>query len=463
MSEIDNLFLDNPLALELYQSCKDNPIIDFHCHLSPKMIFEDKVFPNITELWLKDDHYKWRALRLFGSGDELFNVKGNDFELFTQWCNLFPTLLFNPLHNWARLELWNYFKIDIEPNKENSKFLWEELNSKIRSEKTSPRKLLESSKVEVICTSDDPTDNLIYHKYLKEEDNFPIKVLPTFRLDRLFYKIKFNEVKSWVLSLEEINNKTIFSCKDLKDSLIERHNYFHEYGCRMSDHGIETINFISCTNNEAEQLFSKIMNGIELESDDIDKWNSYILNFLIELNHSKNWTTLLHLGAIRNNNSSAFSKFGADNGTDSIGDFNHANGLNNFLDHLQTNNKLHKIILFNSNPADNHLFSSIMGNFYSSGIKNKIQHGPAWWFLDTYDGILEHFNSYSNLGVYENFIGMVTDSRSFLSFTRHDYYRRTLANIVSKKVLNKEIITSRENINRFMNKITYKNALKLFN
>ncbi len=463
MSEIDNLFLSSQLAHELYDSCKANPIIDFHCHLSPKMIFEDKVFSNITELWLKDDHYKWRALRLFGAGDDLFRAEGKDFELFEQWCKVFPMLLFNPLLDWARLELWNYFKIDSEPNSENAKLLWEEMNSKINSEKLSPRKILASSKVQILCTSDDPADDLKYHKYLRALDNFPVKVFPTFRLDKLFYKIKFNEIKSWVSSLQEVNNKNISSIKDLKDSLIERHNYFHELGCRMSDHGIESINFILCNDFEADQIFLKIMAGLEIGSDEIDKWNSYILTFLIELNHSKSWTTQIHLGAIRNNNSSAFSKFGADNGTDSIGDFKHGKGLNNLLDNLQVNNKLHKIILFNSNPSDNYLFSSIMGNFYSPGIKNKIQHGPAWWFLDTHNGITDHFNSFSNLGIYENFIGMVTDSRSFTSFTRHDYFRRTIANIVSKKITAKEMITSQENINRFLNKITYNNALELFN
>jgi glucuronate isomerase len=386
----------------------------------------------------------------------------NDFELFKNWCQIFPSLIFNPLYDWTKLELKKYFYTEIEPNSSNVAALWEQLNNTIVEKKHSPRSILIQSGVEIICTSDDPTDSLEYHQKIREEIEFKIKVLPTFRLDNLFYKHKFNDFNSWLKKLEIVTNKNIINLNILKDGLIKRHEVFHDLGCRMSDHGLESIRYIKCSDTDAEKIFFKILNEQHLSPDEIDQWNSYILVFVIELNHSKKWTTLLHLGAIRNNNSIAFQRFGLDNGTDSIGDFSHVKGVNDLLNYLEEKNKLHKVMLFNLNPADNYLFSSIMGNFYSNGIINKVQHGPAWWFLDTREGITDHFNSYSNLGIYENFSGMVTDSRSFTSFVRHDYYRRTLAGLMASKIMKNEIITDESNLQRLIKKVTYSNALELF-
>lgn len=461
-SKISKLFLNSDLSEKLYNQCKNNPIVDYHSHLSPKLIYENKIFSNITELWLKDDHYKWRALRLLGNDDPTFGQHGNDFELFKNWCHIFPSLIFNPLYDWSKLELKHYFNTEIEPNSSNVDALWEQLNSIIVEKKHSPRSILIQSGVEVICTSDDPTDSLEYHHKLRLDIEFNIKVFPTFRLDNLFYKQNFNELNSWLKKLEIITNKNITSLNILKDCLIERHQVFHDHGCRMSDHGLEKIEYIECSDNEAEKILCKILEDKHLSQEEIHQWNTYIIVFVIELNHSKKWTTLLHLGALRNNNTLAFQRFGLDNGTDSIGDFSHGNGLNKLLDRLEKNEKLHKIVLFNLNPADNYLFSSIMGNFYGNGIINKVQHGPAWWFLDTRQGITDHFNSYSNLGIYENFLGMVTDSRSFTSFVRHDYYRRTLSGLMASKIEKNEIITDQCNIQRILKKVTYSNALELF-
>ena len=462
MPGISDLFLSSSLSKELYDQCKNNPIVDYHSHLSPQKIYENEIFSNITELWLRDDHYKWRALRLFGQDELIFRKKGNDFELFKTWCEIFPSLIFNPLYDWTKLELKQYFDTEAEPNSKNAKAIWEQLNGTIANKKLSPRSILMQSGVEVLCTSDDPTDSLEYHLKLRDEGGFEISILPTFRLDKLFYKENFNELKSWLKLLEAVTNRNISNLNDLKDGLIERHQFFHDCGCRMSDHGLEKISYIQCSDTDAEKLLASILNEKQLTQDEMDQWNSFVLVFIIGLNHSKKWTTLLHLGAIRNNNGVAYQRFGLDNGTDSVGDFTHAKGINKLLDHLENNDTLHKLVLFNLNPADNYLFSSIMGNFYGNGIINKVQHGPAWWFLDTREGITDHFNSYSNLGIYENFIGMVTDSRSFTSFVRHDYYRRTLAGLMALKVEKNEIITDQSNLHRFLKKVTYSNALEIF-
>jgi glucuronate isomerase len=462
MNSIQNLFLSSELSAELFEKCRYNPIIDYHSHLSPEKIFKNEVFHNITELWLRDDHYKWRALRLCGVDETEFRATGNDEDLFHKWWSIYPRLLMNPLYDWTRLEMSEYFGIHEDCTSKPAAELWERLNHEIKAKSLSPGIILKQANVRVICTSDDPTDDLKYHKLISENNQQELKVLPTFRLDKLFFRQNFNEIIDWIKVLGNTVGTSIESVSSLTDALEKRHEFFHQLGCRLSDHGLEYVDYIPCTKDEVQQIFDKLLVQKEVTQNESSKWNSYFISLLMAMNCRQKWTTLLHLGAIRNNNSTAYKRFGLDNGTDSIGDFSQAKGINRLLDHLESEHSLHKVILLNLNPADNFLFASIMGNFYGKGLDNKVQFGPAWWFLDTRAGIIDHLNAYSNLGIYSNFIGMVTDSRSFTSFIRHDYYRRAICDEIARKINSKELIVAESQVEQLLHNVTYQNALTLF-
>lgn len=460
---IDELLLESELAKDLFQKTKDLPIIDYHNHLSPEILANNKNYLNITDLWISGDHYKWRAMRQNGVPEEFCSGNADDYEKFIAWAKTSSKTLRNPLYHWNALELFSYFDISEELNETNAKDIWERTNEKIKSDALLPQSILEKNKVKILCTTDDPADSLKYHKKLKDDNHFKVSVLPTFRPDGACYLDGTQSFLSWLNKLKEVSDCDITNFNEFLMTLRKRHNDFHEMGCRISDHGLETIFSKKCSKRKAETIFNRLLDSKDLSTNEIKKWRSYLMKEFAAWNHSKGWTMLLHLGALRNNNTKIYNKVGLGTGCDSIGDFSHAKDLNKFFNELNNKDSLPKTIIFNSNPNDNMIFSTIAGNFFEDEIKGKIQFGPAWWFLDTSHGIEEQFNAMSLVSLASNFVGMVTDSRSFLSFSRHEYFRRIICNLYAKDVKNNYIPNDPDKIIDSLESIFYSNAFNYFN
>jgi len=459
----ENYLLDNEKSIELFQQIKNNPIIDYHSHISAKKIAENTPFLNITDIWLKEDHYKWRAMRLDGVHEDLCTGNASDYAKFNAWARTSSKIFRNPLYHWNKIELFKYFNIKKDLNHETCDEIWNHTNELLLESNFRPQELLIKSNVEILCTTDDPADSLEFHEEIKKIQNFEIKIYPTFRPDSAFAFNGANKFNDWLANLRKITNIDINNLKNFLEALKKRHDEFNAMGCRLSDHGLNYIKFVECSDVQANNIFSKLLSYNDLDQDQINLWNNYLLIKFCEWNYDKKWVTMLHIGALRNNNDKINASIGMDSGCDSIGDYSHANGINKFLNELNNRNKLYKIILFNSNPKDSYPFATIAGNFFENGIRGKIQYGPPWWFLDSINGIKDQFNIYSNTGIAENYVGMVTDSRSFLSFTRHDFFRKIICNIYSKDMNQGLITASNESIVNSLNMIFYKNAFEYFN
>ena len=463
----ENFLLQTETAQKLYhEHAAKMPIIDYHCHLIPKMVADDHRFKSITEIWLGGDHYKWRAMRSNGV-DERFctGTDTSDWEKFEKWAETVPYTFRNPLYHWTHLELKTAFGIDKLLNPETAREIFDECNDKLLNDPNmTARGLMRRYNVEAVCTTDDPVDTLEYHKQVRDS-GFEIKMLPTWRPDKAMAVETPAEFRAYVEKLAEVSGVEINKFQDMIDALQKRHDFFEEMGCRLSDHGIEEFYAEDFTDGEIEAIFDKVYGGKQLTAEEINKFKSAMLLVFGEMDYASGWTQQFHYGAIRNNNSKMFKLLGPDTGFDSIGEFTTAKACAKFLDTLNSRGKLTKTILYNLNPCANEVLATMLGNFQDGTIPGKIQFGSGWWFLDQKDGMEKQMNALSLLGLLSRFVGMLTDSRSFLSYPRHEYFRRTLCNLVGNDVENGLIPYTgyEENrVNQMIEDICYNNAKNYF-
>jgi glucuronate isomerase len=457
----DDFLLYNDTAKELFHgTAKDLPIIDYHNHLNQHEILANKNFTNLSEIWLGGDHYKWRAMRANGVDESFITGDKSDYEKFLEWSKTVPKTFGNPLYHWTHLELKHYFGIDELLNEKTAPAIWEEANKKLATKEMSIRSLLKKDKVEFLGTTDDPTDNLESHKALHDE-GFEIRVSPSFRPDKGL-NLEREEFIGWLEKLGQATNSSIETYDQLLDALASRVDYFDEHGCRASDHGIDVMFFEAATKEEAAAVFQKRLNGETLSAKEIEQYKTFTLLTLGELYAEKGWAMQLHLSALRNNNSRMFNILGPDTGFDSIGDILIANKVSNFLDALESKDRLPKTILYSLNANDNNVLASMAGNYQSSEIAGKVQFGTAWWFNDTIDGMEEQMKMLANIGLISNFVGMLTDSRSFLSFPRHEYFRRILCNLLGTWVEERKVPKDMALLEQYVTDICYENSKRYF-
>ena len=457
-----NFLLETKFAEDLYENyAKSLPIIDFHCHLSVEDIAKDRQFKNLTEVWLQGDHYKWRAMRALGIPEQFITGDRSDEEKFMKYAETIPYALRNPLYHWSHLELERYFGITELLNENSAKRIYKKCNDLLATPAYSARNLLKKMKVEVICTTDDPLDDLNYHKQIAK-DNFGIQVFPTFRPDGLL-NIENEDFQTYINKLKEVSGLEVNDFKDLFSATKNRIDYFHEVGCRLSDHGLEYACSEDFSEEELDEIVAKKLRGEELDTMEVSKFKSGLMHNMGTYYAEKGWVMQLHLGPVRNANSRLKNELGADAGVDSIGDFNQAEPLAKYLDGLEKKNLLPKTILYNVNPVDNEVMATMAGNFMADTPKGKIQHGSAWWFLDQKDGIEKQLNAISNMGLLSCFVGMLTDSRSLLSYPRHEYFRRILCNLFGNDVAKSELPADMEWIGKIVSDICYYNAKEYFN
>lgn len=459
----ENFLLDTPTAIRLYNDyAKDMPVIDYHCHLSPEMIAKDHRFENITQAWLYGDHYKWRAMRTNGVDEQFITGNKSDYEKFEQWAQTVPYTLRNPLYHWTHLELQRYFGITELLNERTARKIYDEASAQISQEDFSVRGLLKKMNVKVVCTTDDPLDNLEFHKQFREEQNPDLQMFPAWRPDAAMNAGQTSAFNTYVDKTAEVSGVAIKHINDYLDALKSRHDYFATQGCTLSDHGLEELYVSEYTDAEIALIFSKIRNGKDLADFEIRKFKSAMLYHFAIWDAEKGWVQQFHLGALRNNNSRMMQQLGPDTGWDSIGDFSHGKSIAAFLDRLDKENKLAKTILYNLNPSDNELIATMSGNFNDGSIAGKIQFGSGWWFLDQKDGMTRQLNALSNMGLLSKFVGMLTDSRSFLSFPRHEYFRRLLCNLFGTEIESGELPDDLEWIGQVIRDICYNNAKAYF-
>ncbi|MEN7550639.1 glucuronate isomerase [Rapidithrix thailandica] len=458
----DNFLLYSEAAEQLYhQHASKMPIIDYHCHLSPEDIAKDRQFQNVTEIWLEGDHYKWRAMRANGIDERYITGSANDADKFEKWAETVPFTMRNPLYQWTHLELKRYFGIDTLLKKATAQEVYEQCGELLRSPEFSARNILKKMKVEVVCTTDDPADSLEHHLAI-QESGFSIKVLPTFRPDKAMAVENPEEYHQYLDKLRNASGNEIRNYQGLMDAIQSRHDFFHQVGGRLSDHGLEQVYAEPFTESEIQAIFDKVLKRQSLTVLEIVKFKSALLVEFGRMDHEKAWVQQFHLGALRNNNSRLLSQLGPDTGFDSMGDFEQGRALSAFLDKLESSNQLTKTILYNLNPRDNELFATMIGNFNDGSVPGKMQFGSGWWFLDQKDGMEKQLNALSNMGLLSRFVGMLTDSRSFMSYPRHEYFRRTLCNMLGQDVQNGELPPEMEWLGQMVENISYHNAKAYF-
>lgn len=458
----ENFLLNNDTAVRLYHDyAKDMPIFDFHCHLNPREIAENKRYKNITEIWLAGDHYKWRAMRSNGIYERYITGTAEDRDKFMKWAETMPYCIGNPLYHWTHLELQRYFGIEKTLSPETAEEIWNKCNEMLQTDDFTARSLIKRSNVKVICTTDDPADSLEYHAVILSDKSFDVKVLPTFRPDKAIY-IERDGFIDWLKKLSVASGIEISSLDNLKQALLNRLDYFHNAGCRLSDHSLEPVVYDEAGEDYAEAIFKKAFAGRQLYAEEIRKYKTHILQFLAEQYSRLGWTMQLHLGCIRNNNKSMFKQLGPDTGFDTIGDALVAEPLAKLLDSVNQIIGLPKTIIYCLNPRDNELVAAITGCFQDSSAAGKIQYGPAWWFNDNKEGMIKQMTALANLGLLAISTGMLTDSRSFLSYTRHEYFRRILCNLLGEWVENGEAPDDMSLLGSMARNISYENARNYF-
>ena len=459
----ENFLLKTATAQRLYHEyAKDMPIIDYHCHLPPQQIAEDTQFENLTQVWLYGDHYKWRAMRTNGVHESFCTGNKTDWEKFQKWAETVPYTLRNPLYHWTHLELKRYFGSNDILNGDTARRIYDECTAKLQTPEYSVRNLLRKMNVSLVCTTDDPVDSLEYHQKIKE-DGFEKPILPAFRPDNAMNVGSAEKFNVYLNKLAAVTNIAISSFDDFLYALQNRHDFFASMGCGVSDHGLEEIYAEDFTGSEIDAIFTKIHGGRELNETEQRKFKSAMLIHFAEWDWEKGWVQQFHLGALRNNNSRMLQTLGPDTGWDSIGDFSQGKALAKFLDKLDSNNKLAKTVLYNLNPADNELMATMIGNFNDGSAAGKIQWGSAWWFLDQRDGMTKQINTLSNMGLLSKFIGMLTDSRSFLSFPRHEYFRRILCDLFGDEIENGELPNDVKWVGKVIQDICFNNNRDYFN
>ncbi|MFI3280081.1 MAG: glucuronate isomerase [Rikenellaceae bacterium] len=458
-----DFMLDSSVAQELYHNyAADKPIIDYHCHLDPAMIARNATFENISQLWLGGDHYKWRAMRGNGISEEYITGDKSDWEKFEKWAETVPYAMRNPLYHWTHLELSRVFGIDKVLKPSTAREIYEECNAKLADPKFSAQGLMLGSNVEAVCTTDDPIDSLEHHKYIAENP-FGVKVLPTWRPDKAMGVDAPAAFNSYVEALEAASDTSIGSYSDLISALQKRHDYFAECGCRLSDHGLETFYAEDYTAVQIESIFQKVRAGETPSSLEVDQFRSAILFDLAVMDHAKGWTQQFHIGPIRNNCERMFKLIGPDTGFDAIHDRSCAAAGHKFLSRLDAAGALTKTILYNLNPKDNEVLAVMAYTFNDGSIAGKMQYGSGWWFLDQEVGMTNQMNALSMLGLLSRFVGMLTDSRSFLSYPRHEYFRRIMCNIIGEDVAKGKLPASEmEFLGEMVANISYYNAKNYF-
>lgn len=458
----ENFLLQNKTAERLYHEfAVKMPLIDYHCHLAPDQIANNINFKNLTDAWLAGDHYKWRALRTNGADESYCTGNKSDEEKFMKWAETVPYTMRNPLYHWTHLELQRYFGITAILNPASAKNVYDQATAQLQTPEFSTRGMITKMNVRVICTTDDPIDTLEHHQVIKDS-NFSTKVLPAFRPDKAMEVGNAANFVVYLDKLEKISNIPISSFDDYLYALQNRHDFFASMGCNVSDHGLEQIYVEDFTGAEINSIFDKVRAGKDVSLLEQHKFKSCMLLHFAEWDWEKGWIQQYHLGALRNNNSRMLSLLGPDTGWDSIGDFSQASALSKFLNKLDTENKLAKTIIYNLNPADNELMATMVGNFNDGSVAGKIQFGSGWWFMDQKDGMEKQINALSNMGLLSSFVGMLTDSRSFLSYPRHEYFRRILCNLFGKEIEEGELPNDIAWTGKIIQDICFNNANEYF-
>jgi glucuronate isomerase len=460
----EDFLLESAPARELYHSyAAKMPIIDYHCHLSPAEIAEDKRWDNIAQIWLGGDHYKWRAMRTAGVAERFCTGDASDWEKFEKYAAIMPKLLRNPLYHWTHLELKRYFGISgcvLGPD--TAKNIFDQCNQRIRSAYFSCRSLMKQSRVEVVCTTDDPMDSLEHHRAIAADKTFTIQVLPTWRPDKALAIDKPAIFGPWLSKLEQAAEMKISALEDLLAALKKRHDFFAAAGCRLSDRGIDTFYAEDCTAGQAATIFAQARDGKTILAEDVLRYKSFLLHEFAIMDAEKGWTQQIHYGALRSTNTNMLKKLGPDTGFDSIGDWSAAEAMSRHFDRLDQIGRLPKTIIYNLNPRDNELVATMLGNFQDGVTAGKMQFGSGWWFLDQLDGMTRQIEALSQLGLLGQFVGMLTDSRSFLSYTRHEYFRRLLCNILGNDIARGLIPNDIPLVGKMVQDISYNNAKKYF-
>ena len=460
----ENFLLQSAAAERLYHDhAAKMPIIDYHCHLNPEYVASDHRFRSLAEIWLDGDHYKWRAMRTNGVAERYCTGDASDWEKFEKWAETVPYTMRNPLYHWTHLELKTAFGVDKLLNPSSAREIYDHCSALLQQPEYSARGLMRRYNVEVVCTTDDPIDSLEHHIKCRE-DGFECKVLPTWRPDKAMAVESPSAFKTYIDRLAEVSGVEIRSFQTLLDALQVRHRFFESVGCRLSDHGIEEFYAEDYTTSEIETIFAKVYGGEELSDTEIRKYKSAMLVEFGVMDYESGWTQQFHFGPIRNNNSRMMAAVGVDTGFDSMGDLNQAKSMAKYLDRLDVQGKLTKTILYNINPRDNEMVATMIGNFQDGVTPGKIQFGSGWWFLDQKDGMERQMNALSLLGLLSRFVGMLTDSRSFLSYPRHEYFRRTLCNLIGNDIEQGLLPASEmEFLGQMVENISYNNAKTYFN
>jgi len=459
----EDFLLENEFSRYLYeQHAAGMAIIDYHNHLSPQDIAEDRRFRDLTQIWLEGDHYKWRAMRTNGVAEKYCTGDADPLDKFLKWAETVPYTMRNPLYHWTHLELKNYFGVDRLLDATSARDIYNRCTTMLQEKEFSVQNLLRRMRVEVVCTTDDPTDSLEYHKQFAKQ-NAGFKMFPTFRPDKV-YAVENN--KAWISYLEKLegaSGKKISTYADLLAALENRVDFFDSLGCRASDHGLEHMYFETDSERDAPTIFAKFRAGNNGDVREQHVFKSAVLTALGKMYHAKGWVQQFHLGALRNNSQRMMRELGPDTGFDSIGDFPQAQKMSQFFNNLDNTNQLPKTIIYNLNPADNALFATMTGNFNDGSFPGKMQYGSGWWFLDQKNGMESQMDALSNMGLLSRFVGMVTDSRSFLSFPRHEYFRRILCNLLGKDVERGELPDDLNHLGSMVEAICYNNAKAFFN
>jgi len=459
----EDFLLRNDKAEKLYHEYSEKmPIIDYHCHINPKEILDNKKFENITQVWLYGDHYKWRAMRTYGIDEKYITGDGSDYEKFLAWAKTISVAIGNPLYHWTHLELKRFFGVNEVLNEKTAPAIWEKVNKMLVDDDFRVRELIKKSNVKAICTTDDPIDSLEYHLAIKEDKSFDVKVLPTFRPDKAL-GINKETYKEWFEKLEKAIDGKIKTYDEYLDALKKRVEFFHEVGGRISDNALDFVPVGNASIEEVREIFTKVLEDGKVSFEDENKFRVFTLKYLGKLYHDLNWTMQLHMNCVRDNNTTMLKKLGPDTGFDSLNDTEVAIPLSRLLDTLNSEQALPKTIIYSLNPNDNATIGTLIGCFQGDNIKGKIQFGSAWWFNDHKLGMEEQIKSLANLGLLSAFVGMLTDSRSFLSYTRHEYFRRILCNVIGEWIEDGELPNDIENLGQIVSDISYNNAEKYFN
>lgn len=458
----DDFMLNNDSSKLLYHEyAKETPIFDYHCHLEAENIYLNEPFDNLTSIWINGDHYKWRAMRINGMEENYITGNAAPYEKFLAWAETVPNTLGSPLYHWTHLELKRYFNLDCLLSRDSAKEVWDWTKTQLKEKDFLPRNLLIKDNVKHVYTTDDPIDSLEYHELLAQDSTFNISIKPTFRADKSI-DITSQEFNKYIYQLEKVTSIKIIEYEDFLNALKNRIDYFTELGCAISDHSFEFLSYNDLSTQEIHNIFKKKKENQIINQVEAEKFKFHTLIELMKMYYEKNWTVQLHIGALRNNNTYMYNNLGENIGCDSIGDENYVKSINKLLDSLEKNQQLPKVILYNLNPMYNEALGSIMGNFTENKIKGKVQLGPAWWFNDQQDGIISHLKTYSNFGLLSHFIGMVTDSRSLLSYSRHEYFRRILCNYLGELIEKGELPKDYSLIGNLVKRISYYNAKEFF-